>query len=210
MSNNQSAPEHLTDLFNPYPPSSYYAPPPPPVVDTATHPGQYRDCTLDFAPPVPPKDQATSSASTNIRSIIASWRARAGSPSQRVIGSTGTGKGGESPKLFGRDRGWPNLSLRRKNRYEGREQDRPTGLSEGAGTGGEISEHADQSTALPEGHVEPFLTGMPTSPMDRPDPTRRTPSNRSVRSVGSYFSAGRSEPLRLTGEVCRVRACVCD
>ena len=58
---------------------------------------------------------------SQVRTMIASWRARAGSPRQRVIGSPG--KGGDAPRLFGRDRGW-NVSIRRRRRNEGNDDDK--------------------------------------------------------------------------------------
>ncbi|RXK40622.1 hypothetical protein M231_02077 [Tremella mesenterica] len=66
-------------------------------------------------PPTPPPKSP--SPISNIRTLIASWRQRTGSPSQRVVGSPGKGDG---PRLFGRDKGW-NVSIRRRRRQEGRE-----------------------------------------------------------------------------------------
>ncbi|WWD20657.1 hypothetical protein CI109_105133 [Kwoniella shandongensis] len=96
----------------PQPLQSIFSPPQPSSVAgiTAQSPNEPRYTT----PTPPPK---STSPLSQVRTMIASWRARSGSPSQRVIGSPG--KGGSSPRLFSRggDRGW-NVSIRRRKRNE--------------------------------------------------------------------------------------------
>ncbi|KAK8850475.1 hypothetical protein IAR55_004393 [Kwoniella newhampshirensis] len=73
---------------------------------------------LNHSSPFPPTPPLKSpSPLSQVRTMIASWRARAGSPSHRVIGSPG--EGGDTASLFGRggDRGW-NVSIRRRKRHE--------------------------------------------------------------------------------------------
>ena len=77
-----------------------------PITSTPT----FRPAPSSF--PSPPK--ATSPLSS-VKTMIASWRGRSGSEAQRAVDSPG--KDGETPRLFGRDRGW-NVSIRRRRRHE--------------------------------------------------------------------------------------------
>jgi hypothetical protein len=86
--------------FKPYIPSFTHFPPTP-----STHP----------SPPTPPKP---ASPLSTVRTLVASWRARSGSPNQRVVGSPNTG---DSQRFLGRaDKSW-NVSIRRRRRDEGKE-----------------------------------------------------------------------------------------
>lgn len=76
--------------------------------------------TAHNVPPTPPSKSP--SPLSQVRTMIASWRARSGSPDKRVIGSPG--KSGDGPgRLFGRDRdrGW-NVSIRRRRRNDDKEE----------------------------------------------------------------------------------------
>lgn len=173
------AAQRLSDAFQSPQPS----PSQPPSIDTAAQREDTHNLQPERPPTPPPKP---SSPVTNIRSLIASWRARAGSPSQRVIGTPG--KGGDSPKLFGRDRNWPNLSIRRRHRHDGR------GGSEIHNDGSKSEERG--SPPLEE-RVDPFTTDMPVYHDSAGQAERRTPS---MSSITSRSGRG-SEPLVLTGEV---------
>ena len=135
-------------------------------------------------PTLPPKSPSPMS---NIRTLIASWRARAGSPSQRVIGSPG--RGGDGPKLFGRDKGW-NVSIRRRKRHEGREGM----LAEQTEDQGE--ERGAPSTHPSFGHEPGQGTPAPASDAPLSAPSVRTAS---MRSSGS--DAREMGPRVFTGEV---------
>jgi hypothetical protein len=115
-------------------------------------------------PTPPPKSPSPLS---QVRTMIASWRARSGSPSQRVVGSPN--RGGDTPRLFGRDRGW-NVSIRRRKRHEGLEE-----------------------TALAEQGVEEVVGQM----IGRADSVRIPSERGSVRGVGEEGGAGsRSGSIR--------------
>jgi hypothetical protein len=163
----------------PPPPSSFKAPPPSSSEVASPSSGSYATA-LPLSPPAKPPSPLAS-----VRTLIASWRARSGSPSQRVIGSPGRGR--TSPKVFGRDGGW-NVSIRRRRRHEGREEEAlaeqeteetphvPAPLST-------LSEVVDAAIA-----EEEAVLGLDTG---------RTASVRSSRSHGSSSVA----PRPLTGEV---------
>lgn len=162
----------------PPPPSSFRAPPSSSEVASPSS-GSYATA-LPASPPTKP-----SSPLASVRTLIASWRARSGSPSQRVIGSPGRGR--TSPKAPGRDGGW-NVSIRRRRRHEGREdealaeqetEDTPH-ISEPLRT---LSEVVDAAVA-----EEEAVLGLDAG---------RTASVRSSRSHGSSSVA----PRPLTGEV---------
>ncbi|KAK4686714.1 hypothetical protein P7C73_g3410, partial [Tremellales sp. Uapishka_1] len=134
------------------------------------------------SPPTPPPRSI--SPLSGVRTMIASWRARSGSPSQRVAGSPGKGK--DSSRLLGRDRGW-NVSIRRRRKDEGREE--------------RLAEQGD----------EPSPAEPATSPADRQEPQRevagnneeheeltRAPSIRTLASAGpgDRTSTITGEPLR--------------
>lgn len=112
-----------------------FRPPPPP--------SSFRQPFSSLGPPAPPSPpQRQSSPLSQVRTMIASWRARAGSPSQR--GRVSPGRGEEAPRLFGRDRGW-NVSIRRRRRHESQEE---VGLAE---QGEEpVARHCDLSISRSE------------------------------------------------------------
>jgi hypothetical protein len=87
------------------PPSSYRA---APSEAPSQSTGSYATAIPQSPPSKPPSPLAS------VRTLIASWKARSGSPSQRVVGSPGRGS------LLSRD-GW-NVSIRRRRRHEGQEE----------------------------------------------------------------------------------------
>jgi len=126
----------------------------------------------------PPKSPSPLS---QVRTMIASWRARAASPSQRVQGSPGRAR--DTPRLFGRDRGW-NVSIRRRRRDEGVKE---TGLAE---QGVEPTAPTTQYQAIKQ--EREVVEGEGQTPQ-----RTRTPSVRSLPP-----SAPRApSPRALTGEV---------
>ncbi|ORX41083.1 hypothetical protein BD324DRAFT_678476 [Kockovaella imperatae] len=140
-------------------------------------PSSYRptaESIFSTAPKTPPK---SASPLSQVRTMIASWRARAGSPTQRVIGSPG--QGGETPRLFGRDRAW-NVSIRRRRRHD-QEQN-------------VLAEHGDEE-AVQIPPTSPLSTS--TAPL-MPSLSPRTPSLQSVTP-----SARSSESRTLTGQPLR-------
>ena len=163
------------------PPSSFKVPPPSSSGVASPSSGSYATA-LPSSPPAKPASPLAS-----VRTLIASWRARSGSPSQRVVGSPGRGR--TSPKVFGRDGGW-NVSIRRRRRHESGEEEAlaeqetedtpnvpaPTST---------LSEVVDAAVA-----EEEAVLGLDTG---------RTASVRSSRSHGSSSVA----PRPLTGEVSR-------
>jgi hypothetical protein len=168
-------------------PSSFQAP----AEAVIPPPSSYRPVTefMPSAAPTPPPKSA--SPLSQVRTMIASWKARTGPPATRVVGSPG--KGTDGPKLFSRgDRGW-NVSIRRRRRNEDLSQSR--GLEE---------------TVLAESSEE--------APVERsPNPAAPTESSsesgadagderEDERSLGRTASARsgistRSEARTLTGEV---------
>ena len=158
------APVHAS--FNPPPPSSFKLP------------------TESGSPSTPSPPPKSPSPLSQVRNMIATWRARSGSPSQRVVGSPGNGGG--ASRLFGRDRGW-NVSIRRRRRDEGQEE---TGLAESSleltDTPRPASERSDSIIALPM----PEGNGSETSGIEE--------SSLSIRSAAQ---STRSEPRVFTGEV---------
>jgi hypothetical protein len=169
----------------PPPPSSLKAPPPSSSEVASPSSGSYATAQPLSPPTKPPSPLAS------VRTLIASWRARSGSPSQRVIGSPGRGR--TSPKVFGRDGGW-NVSIRRRRRHEGREEEA-------------LAEHQSEDIPL-LGAPLPLPTLLPTlsevvdtavaeEEADLGLGTARTASVRSSRSHGSSSVA----PRPLTGEV---------
>ena len=102
-----------------------------------------------------------------------------------MVGSPG--RGATSPKVFGRDGGW-NVSIRRRRRHEGRDEDTL------AGQAGEETAHLSPLPTLSEVvdaavAEEEAVLGL--------DSSRRTPSVRSSLSRNSSSAA----PKALTGEV---------
>lgn len=120
----------------------------------------------------------TASPAAAFRSLVASWKNRSGSPTQRVIGSPGK----ELPKLK-KEGGW-NVSIRRRRRNEGRE----VGLAEMA------EERIDEDTEQEARHRGDSAT-PPNSPLLFRQPTRPT----SERAPSLQSSRG-SAPV-ITGEV---------
>lgn len=113
--------------------------------------------------------------------MIASWRARSGSPSQRVVGSPN--RGGDTPRLFGRDPGW-NVSIRRRKRNERNE----IGL-------------AEQAEELVS-HLIPEASQDATGNEDIPRALNLEPPIEIAPRAPSSLSAQTDEPARvLTGEV---------
>ena len=118
---------------------------------------------------------------SQVRTMIASWRARARSPSQR--GTNAGDRVGATSRLFGRDRGW-NVSIRRRRRHEGQEE-----------------------TGLAEQSEDPIVHAMPHQQPEREEggghgaeelrgPSRRSPTPSFARSTRP------ASPRALTGEVC--------
>ena len=159
--------------------------------------------TLTNAPPPPPSsfqmpvDIASTSWSapsrspsplSQVRNMIATWRARSGTPSQRVVGSPG--RGGETPRFFGRDRGW-NVSIRRRRRDEGQEE---TGLAE--------------SSLEPEVIPSPVTERSRSSLADvlRHDDPEPSDIGERALSPQSFAQSTRSEPRVFTGEVCQLKS----
>jgi hypothetical protein len=140
--------------------------------------GSYATANPLSPPSKPPSPLAS------VRTLIASWKARSGSPSQRVVGSPGRGRA--SPKMFGRDGGW-NVSIRRRQRHEGRED--------------VLAEQGVEDTS----HLHPLPTLSETldaasaeeeAILDSEAPMRSA----SVRSSQSHGSSS-AAPRVLTGEV---------
>ena len=140
-------------------------------------PSSYRPPAQDLFSTIPSPPGKTPSPLSNVRTMIASWRARAGSPIQRVVGSPG--RGADVPKLFGRDRGW-NVSIRRRRRNEGQ--------------GNVLAEQGDEpALEIPISPATP-AKGSPGGGAPPSDPGR-TPS------LGSVVPSVRSESRALTGQV---------
>lgn len=181
----------LEDMFDPISPAPAapptVAPAVPPVIPLAAPPSSYRypaETAPLLGPTPPPKSPSPLS---QVRTMIASWKARAGSPAQRVVGSPG--KGDETPRLFGRDRGW-NVSIRRRKRHEAAE---PT-----------LAESSDDPAPPPARETKPsniandpeMSDGQRGEEAERESSPggARTPSLRSFRSAKSSIRT-------LTGEV---------
>jgi len=155
-----------------------------PLFSSQPPPSSFRSPT-EFGPaPTPSPPPKSPSPLAQVRNMIATWRARSGSPSQRVVGSPG--QGGDTPRLFGRDRGW-NVSIRRRRRDEGQDE-----------------------TGLAESSLEPETVFRPASERSRSSFTSNARedddlegSDVEVRpiSVRSYAQSTRSEPRIFTGEV---------
>ena len=161
--------------------------PVPGFTPTFAPPSSYRPSNADEnifnVPSSPPRQPSPLS---QVRTMIASWRARSGSPSQRVVGSPS--KGGETPRLFGRDRAW-NVSIRRRKRHEGREQ---VGLAE--------SGEEPQSSPIPIRYDLPGESGEESGGFGGDGSATPSARTLSVRSAGA--NTIRSEgPKQLTGEV---------
>jgi len=166
----------------------YTAPAPTAV---AVPPTSYRPTDPPNVPEIPTptplrpfKPARSPSPISNFRSMVATWRARAGSPSQRVIGSPG--QGGDTPRLFGRDRAW-NVAIRRRKRDD--LEDRNV-LAEKS----DEPEPAPPAQNVPLPHSEPSIFSQP--------PEKRDDEEKS--SVGRGLSVSNfaeSEPRQLTGEV---------
>ncbi|WWC65105.1 uncharacterized protein I303_107719 [Kwoniella dejecticola CBS 10117] len=134
------------------------------------------------APTPPPKSPSPLS---QVRGMIASWRARSGSPSQRVVGPVSGG-----PGLFRSgtgDKGW-NVSIRRRRRNEK-----------------ELAEQADEATEeekkAPSQHSEEDKKSEKSSIHDEKageEPRSRSGSLRSDKKS--------SEPKQLTGDPIRTGA----
>ena len=152
-----SAGERFESIPQGAPSSSIFQAPPPP--SSFRQPFSALGPEVSSSPPVKPP-----SPLSQVRTMIASWRARAGSPSQRVIGSPGRGR---SASLFGRDRGW-NVSIRRRRRHEGTDE---VGLAE----------QAEEPAALPIQHERSEPTGRnETGPPEEVAEPSRSPSSRSA------------------------------
>jgi len=182
---NKTASNWVSQPLRSYEPPSQ-APPPPtsfrtplPISSDVASPssGSYATA-LPASPPTKPPSPLAS-----VRTLIASWRARSGSPSQRVAGSPG--KGRTSPLGFGRG-GW-NVSIRRRRRHDGRDTDAPLEGSEDTHQVPDpmptLGEVVDAAVA-----EEEMVLGVDAG---------RAASIRSSRSHGSSSVA----PRPLTGEV---------
>jgi len=161
-----------------------FVPPSAPVFTTQAPPSSYHAPKIPATPP--PK---TPSPLSQVRTMIASWRARSGSPSQRVVGSPN--RGGDTPRLFGRDRGW-NVSIRRRKRHEGQEE---TALAEQAVEGLRSQEEVELALLSERGSerggegTQPSRSGsirsMAISPQTSSDPPRVLTGEVSVSTSSS-------------------------
>jgi hypothetical protein len=149
------------------PPSAYRPPWTAPVPDA-----QARGIT----PPAPTPPPKPSSPLSSFRNLVASWRTRSGSPSQRGIGSPG--RGGDIGLSRG-DRGW-NVSIRRRKRHEGQ-----VGLAE----------RSEEAPTTASSLQESAPREQPRGPQSEGEPGR-SPSIRSVKAIGMPET-----PRSLTGAV---------
>lgn len=159
------------------PPPSSYRPPQaaPPVLESSSS-ASYVTADPFSPPPKPP------SPLSSVKTLIASWRARSGSPTQRVVGSPG--QGSQGPSIFGRERSW-NVSIRRRRRNGDSEE--PALAEQGV-------------DPLTPSHLEP-LPGMieaVDAAIAEEEALLHTHRSPSVRSIRSNNSTG---PRQLTGEV---------
>lgn len=98
-------------LSTPPPPPSSYRPPlsgfEPPMLNKPSPEN------VETLIPIRSRSPSPTSPGAAFKSLVASWRTRAGSPSQRVVASPG-----KDGRIFGRRDGW-NVSIRRRKRNEG-------------------------------------------------------------------------------------------
>lgn len=174
----------LQSLFDPIP-----APISSPTATPALPPSAYRPPAADIPLPGPTTPPKSPSPLSQVRTMIASWKARAGSPTQRVVGSAG--KGGDTPRLFGRDRSW-NVSIRRRKRHEG----------EGA-TLGETGEEPDVSpTSKEPEQPEALLDGNTESNIHEEQGSETSWGGTSISAAKSRsVKSSKSEAKTLTGDV---------
>lgn len=170
-----TGPERFERPVTPPPPPSSFRPPPiygfePPMLNQPSpenveslHPVRSRSASPQASP------------AATFKSLVASWRNRSGSPSQRVIGTPGKATPG-----LARSGGW-NVSIRRRRRDEGQE----VGLAERA-------EDAVEDTArarLPTPPPVPLVAPLPLSATHPPDTqVERAPSLQSSRGSAPIIS----------------------
>ncbi|WVQ86046.1 hypothetical protein IAT38_008214 [Cryptococcus sp. DSM 104549] len=153
-----------------------------------------------YAPPSPPPKSP--SPLSQVRTMIASWRTRAGSPSLRAA-SPGTGAsaaGKDGPRLFGRggDKGW-NVSIRRRRRNERELAERGDEAEHAAGDGAE--RQPEQEREREEAYVPEYGYGE--------EQGREEQEEKKVPSRASSYRSERkatSEPKQFTGEPIRTGA----
>lgn len=165
-------------------------------------------------PPASIRSAKAGSPLSSFRSLVASWKSRSGSPSQRVIGSPG-GKGGDSVLSRGGDRGW-NVSIRRRRRRDDRDV---VGLAERAEepTPQPFQPETQTSTAANDQSSHSrfdYATGaaQQSAPIHAEQEYGQLPAEASrAPSVRSFGQAPPSEPPRaLTGEVSTCLVAICD
>lgn len=153
-------------------------------------PSSFRPPPAHVPSPAPSPPRRSPSPLSQVRTMIATWRARTGPTAQRVVGSPG--RGSETPRLFGRDRAW-NVSIRRRNRQE--------------------SSGRDALAERSEEHDQPVPGMNDTAVSSPPLPAPQTTSQEPLRTAGAFdrgnLGGGRtpsvrsahSEPRLLHGEV---------
>ncbi|WVQ95510.1 hypothetical protein IAU59_002607 [Kwoniella sp. CBS 9459] len=175
---------------------------PPPTLDTpsSAHTGPIPDVST-FNPPPPSSFRGVTAPSpppksasplSQVRGMIASWRAKSGSPTPGS--AVGPGKSGDGPGLFrSGDRGW-NVSIRRRRRHERELAEKALDSQDQPRDKGNFD--SSEGARAPPSPARSHIQGQELSDRGEEEAPSRSASVRSDKKAAS-------EPKQLTGEPIR-------